>query len=162
MPRNYPARSKNCTDHVAVSGPPTKQSQTRHTHERRHILVSRGAVTVQFVSPRFPTPIPGPPRTSPSPRNRAHAFVNRNCPAFAAIADAETRLPVSDLTDEWARRSTDYALVGVTPDVIATRQRAADAFPKPGVLDRPADVAKLWDPRFNDGLAKGAAKLTTQ
>lgn len=90
---------------------------------------------------------------------RAYAFANRHYPSFAATASAETHIPVADLTDAFAQRSGDYAIAGVTPDVVTTHQQVADTFLRLGVLDGKADVARFWDTRYNDLLAKGAAAL---
>ena len=58
--------------------------------------------------------------------------------------------------------SSRWANCGVTPDVIATRQKGADAFRRLLALDKPTDVAKFSDKRFNDALSKVPTKLTTQ
>jgi sulfonate transport system substrate-binding protein len=92
---------------------------------------------------------------------RAYAFANRNFPVYAAAVAADTHLPVEDLLDQFAHRSEDYALAGVTPDVPETHQRVADTFLKLGVLDIRTEVGKFWDTSFNEAIAKGAAKLAT-
>ena len=90
---------------------------------------------------------------------RTYAFANRNYPVIAAASSAETHIPVEDLITEFNKRSGDYAVAGVTPDVVQTHQQVADTFLRLGVLDGPADVAPFWDTRFNDALAGGAATL---
>lgn len=89
----------------------------------------------------------------------AYAWSNRNFPSFAAAQVAETHLPIADILDQFAHRSGDYALTGVTPDVPATHQEVADTFFKLGVLDQQTDVTHYWDTRFNKILADGAARL---
>lgn len=92
---------------------------------------------------------------------RAYAFANKNFPVYAAAQVAETHLPVEDILDQFAHRSTDFSLAGVTPDVPETHQKVADTFLKLGVLDARAEVVKFWDTSFNEAIAKGAAKLAT-
>jgi hypothetical protein len=90
---------------------------------------------------------------------RAYAFANKNFPVYAAAQVAETHLPLQDILDQFARRSDDFSLAGVTPDVPDTHQKVADTFLKLGVLDARADVGKFWDTSFNDAIAAGAARL---
>lgn len=92
---------------------------------------------------------------------RAYAFANKNFPVYAAAQVAETHLPIDDILDQFAHRSTDFSLVGVTPDVPDTHQKVADTFLKLGVLDRRVEVTGFWDTSVSDVLAKGAAKLAT-
>ncbi|GKQ50837.1 ABC transporter substrate-binding protein [Bradyrhizobium sp. Ce-3] len=90
---------------------------------------------------------------------RAYAFANRNFALYAAAQVAETHLPLQDILDQFARRSDDFSLAGVSPDVPETHQKVADTFLKLGVLDARAEVGKFWDTSFNDAIAAGAAKL---
>ncbi|WP_426442914.1 ABC transporter substrate-binding protein [Bradyrhizobium genosp. P] len=92
---------------------------------------------------------------------RAYAFANKNFPSYATAQVAETHLPLQDILDQFARRSTDFSLAGVTPDVPVTHQAVADTFLKLGVLDARAEVGKFWNTSFNEAIAKGAAKLAT-
>jgi sulfonate transport system substrate-binding protein len=92
---------------------------------------------------------------------RAYDFANKNFPVYAAVEAAETHLPIEDILDQFAHRSTDSSLTGVTPDVPETHQKVADTFLKLGVLDARVEVGKFWDTSFNEAIVKGAAKLAT-
>lgn len=92
---------------------------------------------------------------------RAYAFANKNFPVYAAAQVAETHLPVDDILDQFAHRSGDFSLLGVTPDIPETHQSVADTFLKLGVLDKRVEVARFWDISFSDALAEGAARLAT-
>ena len=73
---------------------------------------------------------------------------NKNFPVYAAAEAAETHLPIEDILDQFAHRSTDFSLATVTPDVPETHQKVADTFLKLGVLDaRTEELARdmtLW------------------
>jgi sulfonate transport system substrate-binding protein len=90
---------------------------------------------------------------------RGYAWANKNFPAYAAAQVAETHIPIADVLDQFAHRSGDYALTGVTPDIPATHQQVADTFLKLGVLDAPTDVRGFWDTRYNKVIADSAARL---
>lgn len=92
---------------------------------------------------------------------RAYAFANKNFKVYATAQVAETHLPIEDILDQFTRRSADFSLVGVTPDVPETHQKVADTFLKLGVLDAQVDVARFWDTSFSETLASGAARLAT-
>lgn len=92
---------------------------------------------------------------------RAYAFANKNFKVYATAQVAETHLPIDDILDQFAHRSADFSLVGVTPDVPETHQKVADTFLKLGVLDAQTDVARFWDTSFSETLASGAARLAT-
>jgi hypothetical protein len=62
-------------------------------------------------------------------------------------------LPIEDILDQFAHRSADFSLVGVTPDIPETHQKVADTFLKLGVPDTQVDVAKFWDTSFSETLA---------
>ncbi|KWF05396.1 ABC transporter substrate-binding protein [Burkholderia pseudomultivorans] len=80
---------------------------------------------------------------------RAYAWANTHFPDYARAQNRETRVPVADLVELFDRRSDDFALLPVTPEVIAQHQQVADAFARIGVLDGPANVAPFWDTSFN-------------
>jgi sulfonate transport system substrate-binding protein len=84
---------------------------------------------------------------------RGYAFANKNFQVYAAAQVAETHLPIEDILDQFAHRSGDFSLVGVTPDIPETHQKVADTFLKLGVLDAQVDVAKFWDTSFSETLA---------
>jgi len=92
---------------------------------------------------------------------RAYAFANKNFPRYAAAQVAETHLPIDDILDQFAHRSADFSLHGVTADVPVTHQGVADTFLKLDVLDTHVDVAGFWDTSFSAALAEGAARLAT-
>ncbi len=72
---------------------------------------------------------------------------------FALLHEEETDVYAADLVAMFDQRSEDYALLPVTPDVVAQHQQVADVFVRIGVLDGPANVAPLWDTSFNALLA---------
>jgi len=80
---------------------------------------------------------------------RAYAWANGHFSDYARVQNRETRVPVADLVAMFDQRSEDYALLPVTPDVVAQHQQVADVFARIGVLDGPANVAPLWDTSFN-------------
>ncbi|MBN3777253.1 ABC transporter substrate-binding protein [Burkholderia sp. Ac-20345] len=80
---------------------------------------------------------------------RAYAWANGHFSDYALVQNRETRVPVADLVAMFDQRSEDYALLPVTPDVVAQHQQVADVFARIGVLDGPANVAPLWDTSFN-------------
>ena len=80
---------------------------------------------------------------------RAYAWANTHFGDYALVQNRETRVPVADLVAMFDQRSEDYALLPVTPDVVAQHQQVADVFARIGVLDGPANVAPLWDTSFN-------------
>lgn len=84
---------------------------------------------------------------------RAYAWANGHVRDHALAQNRETRVPVADLVAMFDQRSEDYALLPVTPDVVAQHQQVADVFARIGVLDGPANVAPLWDTSFNALLA---------
>jgi sulfonate transport system substrate-binding protein len=83
---------------------------------------------------------------------RAFAWSNANYLAYARAQSAETRVPVADIIELFARRSGDYSLAAVDDSVIRSHQEVADTFQKLGVLDGPADVRPLWDRSFETVL----------
>jgi sulfonate transport system substrate-binding protein len=58
------------------------------------------------------------------------------------------RGPVDDLVAMFNRRSDDFGLLAVTPDVISGHQEVANVFAHIGVLDGPTNVAPFWDASF--------------
>ncbi|WP_175865391.1 ABC transporter substrate-binding protein [Burkholderia cepacia] len=84
---------------------------------------------------------------------RAYAWANGHFGDYARVQNQETRVPVADLVAMFDQRSEDYALLPVTPDVVAQHQQVADVFARIGVLDGPANVAPLWDTSFNTLVA---------
>ena len=83
---------------------------------------------------------------------KAYAWANDNYLAYARAQADETRVPVGDLIELFNNRSDDYALRPVDARVVKGHQDVADTFTKIGVLDGPADVAPLWDHRFDAAL----------
>ncbi|WP_321797269.1 ABC transporter substrate-binding protein [Burkholderia sp. BCC1988] len=126
----------------------------RNRYGARVLKTGKGYLSGNF-------PIYANPRTLDDPRRRAatgdlllrfqraYAWANGHFGAYARAQNGETRVPVADLEAMFAQRSDDYALLPVTPDVIAQHQRVADVFARIGVLDGPANVAPFWDTSFN-------------
>ncbi|MBV8621361.1 MAG: ABC transporter substrate-binding protein, partial [Curvibacter sp.] len=85
---------------------------------------------------------------------RAYLWANQNYLEYARVIADETRIPVGDLIELWNNRSEDFDLRGVSDAVVSGHQEVADTFLKLGVLDGPAQVAPLWDRRY-DRLIKG-------
>ncbi|MBN3740611.1 MULTISPECIES: ABC transporter substrate-binding protein [Burkholderia] len=85
----------------------------------------------------------------------AYAWANGRFRDYALAQNRETRVPVADLVAMFDQRSEDFALLPVTPDVVAQHQQVADVFTRIGVLDGPANVAPLWDTSFNSVVAAG-------
>ncbi|WP_176049799.1 ABC transporter substrate-binding protein [Burkholderia sp. BCC1644] len=85
----------------------------------------------------------------------AYAWANGHFRDYALAQNRETRVPVADLVTMFDQRSEDFALLPVTPDVVAQHQQVADVFARIGVLDGPANVAPLWDTSFNPVVAAG-------
>ena len=83
---------------------------------------------------------------------RAYGWANDNYLDYAKAQAAETRVPVGDIIELFNGRSNDYALGPVNNAVVRSHQEVADTFLKLGVLDGPADVAPLWDRRFDNAL----------
>jgi len=86
---------------------------------------------------------------------RAYAWANDNYLSYAKAQSAETRVQVGDLIELFNGRSNDCALGPVTNAAVRSHQEVADTFLKLGVLDKPAEVAPLWDRSFGAALARG-------
>ena len=83
-----------------------------------------------------------------------YQWANKNYLDYARAQSNETRVPVGDLIELWNNRSTDYELRAVDDKVVSGHQEVADLFLKLGVLDAPAQVAPLWERRFDKVLER--------
>lgn len=83
---------------------------------------------------------------------RAYLWANQNYLDYARAISDETRIPVGDLIELWNNRSEDFDLRPVSDKVVTGHQEVADTFQKLGVLDGPAQVAPLWERRFEKAL----------
>ncbi|TKC78836.1 ABC transporter substrate-binding protein [Trinickia terrae] len=125
----------------------------RNRYGARELATGKGYLSGNF-------PIYANPRALDDARRRAaigdllvrlrhaYAWANPHFVEYARAQSAETRVPAGDLVAMFNRRSDDYSLLQVTPDVIAGHQEVADAFARIGVLDGPANVAPFWDASF--------------
>ncbi|MGY4479386.1 class I SAM-dependent methyltransferase [Bradyrhizobium sp. USDA 3364] len=77
---------------------------------------------------------------------------------YAAAQVAETHLPLRDILDQFARRSDDFSLAGVTSDVPETHQKVADTFLKLGVLDAAHGGRKILGHEFQRRDRRGCGQ----
>lgn len=130
----------------------------RNRYGARVLKTGKGYLSGNF-------PVYANPRTLDDARRRAatgdllqrfrhaYAWANGHFRDYALVQNRETRVPVADLVAMFEQRSDDYALLPVTPDVVAQHQQVADVFARIGVLDGPANVAPFWDTSFNSVVA---------
>ncbi|MGF6532788.1 MULTISPECIES: ABC transporter substrate-binding protein [Paraburkholderia] len=125
----------------------------RNRYGARELATGKGYLSGNF-------PIYANPRALDDARRRAaigdllvrlrhaYAWANPHFIDYARAQSAETRVPVDDLVAMFNRRSDDFGLLAVTPDVISGHQEVANVFAHIGVLDGPTNVAPFWDASF--------------
>ena len=79
----------------------------------------------------------------------AYAWATAHQDQWAQVVAANIGVPLTDVRDQFRRRSDFASLRPVTEAAIASQQAVADVFARQKLIPRAVDVRPLWDARFN-------------